>query len=42
MVARKLLARGFKRVRPLQGGFNAWKAAGFEVQVDDRVAAVAA
>ena len=42
MVARKLLARGFKRVRPLQGGFNAWKAAGFEVQVDARAAAVAA
>ena len=27
-VARELMARGFKRVRPLEGGIDAWRAAG--------------
>ena len=31
LVARKLMARGFKRVRPLEGGIDAWRAAGREV-----------
>lgn len=31
LVARKLLQRGFKRVRPLEGGIDAWRAAGFEI-----------
>lgn len=28
LVARKLMQRGFKRVRPLEGGIDAWRAAG--------------
>lgn len=31
LVARQLMARGFKRVRPLQGGIDAWRAAGLSV-----------
>jgi len=31
-VAATLEARGFRRVRPLEGGFDAWVAAGFEVE----------
>jgi len=31
-VAAKLKERGFQRIRPLAGGFNAWASAGFEVQ----------
>ena len=31
LVAKKLMQRGFKRVRPLQGGIDAWRAAGFEI-----------
>jgi rhodanese-related sulfurtransferase len=30
--ARALIDRGFERVRPLQGGLDAWLAAGFEVE----------
>ncbi|HUK11775.1 MAG TPA: hypothetical protein VLW17_00620 [Thermoanaerobaculaceae bacterium] len=30
-MARKLKARGFQRLRPLAGGFDAWVSAGFEV-----------
>jgi rhodanese-related sulfurtransferase len=30
-VARKLMARGFKRVRPLEGGIDAWRAKGLGV-----------
>jgi membrane protein DedA with SNARE-associated domain/rhodanese-related sulfurtransferase len=37
LVAKKLLGRGFKRVRPLQGGIDAWTAAGLGVE-DDGVA----
>lgn len=32
VVARQLMARGFKRVRPLQGGIDAWRAAGLAVE----------
>ena len=32
VVARQLMARGFKRVRPLHGGIDAWRAAGFAVE----------
>ncbi len=31
--ARKLLDRGFGRVRPLRGGLDAWEAAGYELEV---------
>jgi len=31
-VATKLKGKGFKRIRPLAGGFQAWVSAGFEVQ----------
>jgi rhodanese-related sulfurtransferase len=31
-VAAKLKERGFRRIRPLAGGFQAWVSAGFEVQ----------
>jgi rhodanese-related sulfurtransferase len=31
-VAAKLKERGFQRIRPLAGGFEAWVSAGFEVQ----------
>jgi rhodanese-related sulfurtransferase len=31
-VARLLIDRGFTLVRPLQGGFDAWVAAGYEVE----------
>lgn len=33
-MAAKLKERGFQRIRPLQGGFQAWVSAGFEVQQD--------
>ena len=33
MVARQLMRAGFKRVRPLAGGFDAWVERGFAVQV---------
>lgn len=32
LVARQLMARGFKRVRPLQGGIEAWRAAGLAIE----------
>ena len=35
LVAKKLLARGFKRVRPLDGGIDAWRDAGFEIVRDN-------
>jgi rhodanese-related sulfurtransferase len=31
-VAAKLKERGFQRIRPLAGGFQAWVSAGFEVR----------
>jgi 3-mercaptopyruvate sulfurtransferase SseA len=31
-VARLLIDRGFRKVRPLAGGLDAWIAAGFEVE----------
>jgi rhodanese-related sulfurtransferase len=31
-VAAKLKEKGFQRIRPLAGGFQAWVSAGFEVQ----------
>ncbi len=34
-VARALIDRGFERVRPLEGGLDAWLAAGFEVEGTD-------
>lgn len=34
IVARKLMARGFKTVRPLQGGIAAWRAAGLDVEAE--------
>jgi 3-mercaptopyruvate sulfurtransferase SseA len=30
-VAARLKERGFRRIRPLAGGFQAWVSAGFEV-----------
>jgi rhodanese-related sulfurtransferase len=33
-VARALIERGFKRVRPLAGGLDGWVAAGYEVTED--------
>lgn len=32
LVARKLMQRGFKKVRPLQGGIDAWRAAGLRLE----------
>jgi membrane protein DedA with SNARE-associated domain/rhodanese-related sulfurtransferase len=32
LVARRLIAAGFKNVRPLHGGIDAWQAAGFELE----------
>lgn len=32
LVARRLMAAGFKNVRPLQGGIDAWQAAGYELE----------
>ena len=32
-VAKALMQHGFKRVRPLQGGIDAWIAAGHEVEL---------
>lgn len=34
-VARQLLSKGFRRVRPLEGGLEAWVAAGLEVTMYD-------
>lgn len=34
LVARKLMERGFKRVRPLQGGIDAWRAAGLAIEAE--------
>jgi rhodanese-related sulfurtransferase len=31
-VAAKLKGRGFQRIRPLKGGFDAWVTAGFTVE----------
>jgi len=31
-VAKALIEHGFKRVRPLSGGIDAWIAAGYEVE----------
>jgi rhodanese-related sulfurtransferase len=31
-VAKRLLRQGFKRVRPLAGGIDAWVAAGYQVE----------
>ena len=31
-MAAKLKDRGFQRIRPLKGGFDAWVSAGFEVE----------
>jgi rhodanese-related sulfurtransferase len=31
--ARKLLDRGYARVRPLRGGLDAWAAAGYEIEL---------
>jgi len=31
-VARALIERGFKKVRPLAGGLDAWVKAGYEVE----------
>jgi membrane protein DedA with SNARE-associated domain/rhodanese-related sulfurtransferase len=33
-VARLLMDHGFKRVRPLEGGIDAWETAGHEIEVD--------
>jgi rhodanese-related sulfurtransferase len=32
LATRKLMDRGYSRVRPLQGGLDAWAAAGYEVE----------
>ena len=32
-VAKLLMSHGFKKVRPLQGGLDAWVAAGFTVEL---------
>jgi rhodanese-related sulfurtransferase len=33
MVARQLMRRGYTRVRPLTGGIDAWRAAGYAIDV---------
>ncbi|MBB5390738.1 MULTISPECIES: DedA family protein/thiosulfate sulfurtransferase GlpE [unclassified Herbaspirillum] len=33
MVARQLMQRGYKKVRPLTGGIDAWRAAGYAIDV---------
>ena len=33
MVARQLMLRGYKKVRPLTGGIDAWRAAGYAIDV---------
>lgn len=33
MVARQLMRRGYKKVRPLTGGIDAWRAAGYAIDV---------
>ena len=30
-----LMDRGFRRVRPLAGGLDAWVSAGYDVEVED-------
>ncbi len=39
-MARVLIDKGFKRVRPLAGGLDAWLAAGFAVEDAETVLAV--
>jgi rhodanese-related sulfurtransferase len=34
-VARALIEKGFKRVRPLEGGLDGWIAAGYAVTEDE-------
>ncbi|MFN2385865.1 MAG: hypothetical protein ABR576_06205 [Thermoanaerobaculia bacterium] len=34
-MARMLMDRGFRRVRPLAGGLDAWVSAGYDVEVED-------
>jgi rhodanese-related sulfurtransferase len=34
-VARALIDRGFKLVRPLAGGLDGWVAAGYQVEEDE-------
>ncbi len=33
-MAAQLMQRGFRRIRPLEGGFDAWVSAGFRVDGD--------
>jgi membrane protein DedA with SNARE-associated domain/rhodanese-related sulfurtransferase len=40
VVARRLIQQGFKRVRPLAGGIDAWMAAGYEVGMAEERAAI--
>jgi membrane protein DedA with SNARE-associated domain/rhodanese-related sulfurtransferase len=46
LAARKLMDRGYSRVRPLRGGLDAWEAAGYELEhrpgVKERAAALSA
>jgi rhodanese-related sulfurtransferase len=37
LVAKRLMQQGFKRVRPLSGGIDAWVAAGYRVEGPNRV-----
>jgi rhodanese-related sulfurtransferase len=39
-VARVLIDKGFLRVRPLAGGFEAWVEAGFDLEDPENVVAV--
>ncbi|MGO4263417.1 DedA family protein/thiosulfate sulfurtransferase GlpE [Lysobacter sp. TAB13] len=41
-LARELKRRGFKRVRPLAGGFEAWRAQGYSVATAEQAAAMLA
>ena len=34
-VAKKLIGRGYRKIRPLTGGIDAWRDAGFEVSTVD-------
>ncbi len=42
LVAKRLIDRGFKKVRPLHGGIEAWVAAGHDVQMPDSAAHLSA
>jgi len=42
MACRRLMDRGYSRVRPLKGGLDAWVAAGYEVEIRAGAKAVAA